>query len=278
MPSRKLFYSLPPSWRFLARRLYFLPVDTWEKWSGQRPALTPPKGLIFTGSGDFQREGKRLFERFRNLGGLQPEHRVLDIGSGIGRVAVQLSQYLNEQGSYEGFDVIKLGVDWWQKNISAAHPNFKFTYVPLGNDLYRAEGEDASSFSFPYPDTSFHFAVSNSVFTHMLPEEVQNYLQELHRVLKPGGRAYLSFFILNDASKAGMSNNPSFDFKFDHGHYRLLDEQVKAANVAYEEDYFRQTLLPGDKWKFVHQFYGYWSGKREEEQPDFQDFVIVEKR
>ncbi|MEM1218117.1 MAG: class I SAM-dependent methyltransferase [Bacteroidota bacterium] len=278
MPSRKLFYSLPPSWRFLARRLYFLPIDTWEKWSGQRPALTPPKGLIFTGRGDFQREGKRLFERFRDLGGLQPEHRVLDIGSGIGRVAVQLSQYLNERGSYEGFDVIKLGVDWCQKNISTAHSNFTFTYVPLGNDLYRSEGRDASSFNFPYPDNSFNFAVSNSVFTHMLPEEVQNYLEQLHRVLKPGGRAYLSFFILNEASKAGMANNPSFNFKFDHGYYRLLDEQVKAANVAYEEDYFQQNLLPSDKWKFIHQFYGYWSGQRDEEQPDYQDFVIVEKR
>ena len=278
IPSRKLFYSLPPSWRFLARRLYFLPVDTWEKLTGQRPELTPPKGMIFTGSGDFQQEGQKLFSRFKEYGGLEPRHSVLDIGSGIGRVAVQLSKYLNEKGSYEGFDVIELGVDWCQKNISKAHPNFRFTYVPLGNDLYRSEGADASSFTFPYPDNTFDFAVSNSVFTHMLPEEVQNYLEELNRVLKPGGRAYLSFFILNEASKKGMSNNPSFDFKHDHGHYRLLDEQVKAANVAYEETFLKETLLPEEQWKINYQFYGFWSGERAIEQPDFQDFVIVEKK
>lgn len=278
IPSRKLFYSLPPSWRFLARRLYFLPVDTWEKWTGQRPDLTPPKGMIFTGSGDFQSEGKRLFTRFKELGGLQPSHRVLDIGSGIGRVAVPLSHYLDTRGSYDGFDVIKMGVQWCQNHISKANPNFRFTYVPLGNDLYRSEGADASNFTFPYPDGVFDFAVSNSVFTHMLPEEVQNYLEELYRVLRPGGRAYLSFFILNEASKQGMEHIPDFHFKHDYGHYRLLDDQVKAANVAYEETFLKTSLLPESRWTFIHQYYGYWSGKRAIEQPDFQDFVIVEKR
>ena len=53
-----------------------------------------------------------MLKQFIDLGGLKPEHRVLDIGSGIGRVAIPLTEYLNEKGSYEGFDVVELGVNW----------------------------------------------------------------------------------------------------------------------------------------------------------------------
>jgi hypothetical protein len=39
----------------------------------------------------------------------------------------------------------------------------------------------------------------------MLPDESQNYLNETRRVLKPSGRALLTFFILNDESKAQIA-------------------------------------------------------------------------
>jgi methylase of polypeptide subunit release factors len=35
--------------------------------------------------------------------GLRPEHRVLDIGSGIGNVALGLADYL--RGSYDGLEI-----------------------------------------------------------------------------------------------------------------------------------------------------------------------------
>ena len=42
-----------------------------------------------------------------------------------------------------------------------------------------------------------------SVFTHMLPEECENYAQEIMRVLRPGGRCAVTTFLVdrgNDAS------------------------------------------------------------------------------
>ena len=81
IPLRKLYYFLPPAWRFLARRLYYLPVDLYEGWSGRRDALTPPRGLIYTGSGDFRAQGEKMRNDLIELAGLQPHHRVLDVGS-----------------------------------------------------------------------------------------------------------------------------------------------------------------------------------------------------
>jgi ubiquinone/menaquinone biosynthesis C-methylase UbiE len=271
--TRNLYYSLPPSFRFAARRLYYLPTDTLDRISGRRDALTPPKGMVFTGSGGYREQGQRLFDRFVRLGGLQPQHKVLDIGSGIGRIAVPLTSYLQPDTSYEGFDVVKRGVHWCQKHISKAFPNFHFQYVSLNNDLYRSDGQNAASFTFPYPDQSFDFVMANSVFTHMLPEEVNNYMREIRRVLRPGGKAYASFFILNEESKSGMQGR-RFRFRYNMGHYRLIDQRVKAANVAFEETYLKEQLIRSNGLHLENTYYGYWCGRAQDTCEDFQDFIF----
>ena len=57
---RQIYYTLPPRFRFLARRLYFLPLDIYEQLSGKRPPMTPPRGMIFIGE-------RRVLEWFSRL-------------------------------------------------------------------------------------------------------------------------------------------------------------------------------------------------------------------
>ncbi len=273
---RNAFYSLPPRWRFTARRLFYLPVDLYEGLTGQRDPLTPPRGLIYTGSGDFRAQGNKLLQYFIEDAGLQPHHDVLDIGSGIGRIAVPLTTYLNEEGSYEGFDVVETGVKWCRQNITSRFPNFKFQYIELDNDLYRSAGADAASFVFPYEDDNFDFIVLSSVFTHMLPDEVANYLREIGRVLRPGGICFATFFVWNEASAKVDQQNPTFAFPYDHGHYRLMDERVASANVAYDEHYLHQ-LISQAKLNLQQTFYGYWSKGQRGQSKDFQDILLLRK-
>ncbi|MEZ4961004.1 MAG: class I SAM-dependent methyltransferase [Saprospiraceae bacterium] len=271
--TRKLYYSIPPAWRFAVRRLYYLPLDTWESLTGQRDGLMPPRGLIFTGGGDFRKTGEMLAGYFKEYCSLLPHYQVLDIGSGMGRIAIPLTRFLNEKGNYEGFDVVQRGVDWCTKNITARYPNFNFRYIPLDNDLYRAGGDSAVHFTFPYADESFDLCVVNSVFTHMVPEEVENYFTEVRRVLKPGGVCYATFFLFD-----GKTAFPKgFDFPFDHGHYRLMDEQVKSANVAFEEGYLIKELVGKNGFSLRHLFYGSWRGLPPEGCKEFQDITIFEK-
>ena len=275
--ARKLFYAMPPAWRFAARRLYYLPLDALEAATGQRNSLTPPRGLIYTGSGDFRRSGQQSVANFRELCGLQPQHSVLDIGSGIGRIALPLAQFLDKNSRYEGFDVVKKGVDWCQQHITPRHPSFHFQYIPLENDLYRSDGGSASQFRFPSPDASFDFAIANSVFTHMLPPAVDNYLGELRRVLRPGGVCYLTFFLFDLSLWDEKTAWPAgFDFPHHHGHYRLMDDVVKSANVAFEERHLRSMASRhGLKIRQIH--YGYWRGLPKAGCRDFQDIVVLEK-
>ncbi len=271
--ARKLFYSIPPAWRFALRRFYYLPLDTWEVLTGQRDNLTPPKGLIYTGSGDFKKQGEQTLQYFIEFCGLAPRHRVLDVGSGIGRIAAPLSRYLDEEGSYDGFDVVEKGVDWCRKRIASRHPNFKFQYIPLDNDLYRKEGENAAGFRFPYDSNRFDLVVVNSVFTHLVLDEVDNYLGEISRVLKPGGRCYATFFLFDEKTKWPEG----FDFPFDYGRCRLMDDEVKSANVAFEEKYLLQELAVKKRLSVRHLFYGFWRGLPKETCKEFQDIVIFEK-
>lgn len=270
---RKLFYSLPTSWRFWARRLVFLPTDILRPQKGY-----PPKGLIYTGGGDFAKQGQNYVDLFIEKGGLKTSDHFLDIGSGIGRVAIPLAKYLAKNTTYEGFDVVKLGVSWCQKNVSSKHPNFTFTYVDLLNDLYRADGDDAATYEFPYQANSFQFACSMSVFTHMLPNEVKNYFQELYKVLSPGGRIFASFFIINPETNGFMDKQNHFVFKHKKENYYLMDEQVKGANVAFDESYLLSEIVDPNQFSLVYKNYGFWSGRNKANCDDFQDVLILEKR
>jgi SAM-dependent methyltransferase len=271
---RRLYYVLPPSLRFVARRLYYLPIDVWETLSGRRDPLTPPRGMIYTGSGDFRAQGARMAAIFQQYAGLEPQHRVLDVGSGIGRIAAALTGVLKGGGSYEGFDVVKMGVRWCSRHITTRFPNFQFQFVPLGNDLYRSDGLSASRFTFPYPDADFDFVCVISVFTHLVPAEVERYLQEIRRVLRPGGRCCCTFFLLNAESERLSAGNPHFNFPHDYGHYRLMDARVQSANVAYREQWLREQC---DRYGLELEpvQYGYWCGRAKESCIDFQDVVVI---
>jgi hypothetical protein len=55
-----------------------------------------------------------------DVAGLRPKHRVLDIGSGIGNLAVGLIGYL--QGTYDGIEVHREAVAWCRRAITPRHP------------------------------------------------------------------------------------------------------------------------------------------------------------
>jgi ubiquinone/menaquinone biosynthesis C-methylase UbiE len=270
---RFLYYSLPVNMRYLIRRLYYLPADIFDQLTGKRPAGVPPRGMIFIGHGDYVKQGEKFLGYFQELAGLKPDAAVLDIGCGIGRMAVPLTSYLNEKGSYDGFDIVKEGIDWCRKNISPKHPNFRFQYTGLYNKLYNtADKADASNFRFPYADASFDFVFLTSVFTHMMPAEVEHYIAEIGRVLKPGGNCLMSFFLVNCESEDLMIRQPThMNFPVNKGFYRLHSQQVDTANVAYDEEWvLSKTEASGMHLKDLR--YGQWCGRKT--YFDYQDLLI----
>lgn len=174
--------------------------------------------------------------------GLQPYHRVLDIGSGIGNLAVALLDYL--RGGYDGVEIHHEAVTWCQQAITPRHPAFRFHRADLANTAYNPRGgARASAYRFPFSDATFDFVYLGSVFTHMPLDEVEQYLHEIARVLVPRGTCIASFFLLHDDSRRGIDAGSSF-MRFgaeDARGFRLHDAAVPGAAIAIDEEWVRRV-------------------------------------
>ena len=197
---RNLWYKLSSRQRFFIRRLYFLPADLFDRFRGKTNKYVPPRGLIYTGSSinaeNYLKQGVNQLELLKDLINLLPTDHVLDIGCGVGRTAIALSSYLNKNARYEGFDVVKKGIDWCDSRLGKDFPNFNFKYVPLFNDLYNTSQNSALDFIFPYKDNTFDKVFTFSVFTHMMLDEIQHYFSEIRRVIKDDALCFSTFFLL----------------------------------------------------------------------------------
>jgi SAM-dependent methyltransferase len=90
-------------------------------------------------------------------------------------------------------------------------------------------------------DGLFDVVFLGSLFTHLLPAEVENYLSEIARVMKPGGWCIISYFILERGiikRRAGKADWPGFEYEGDG--YRTTNPEVPEEAIAYEEKYLRQ--------------------------------------
>jgi SAM-dependent methyltransferase len=265
-----------PAFNF-ARSVYCVLADVVDRMSGKRDALTPPRRLDWDPDGRFDRVGEEFLSHFVELGGLKPVHRVLDVGCGAGRMARPLTGYLDSSGRYDGFDMLRRKVRWCQTHIGRRHPNFTFKWVDLINREYAPAGRiDPAQFVFPYPDGEFDFVFLTSVFTHMLPTEVEHYLAEIARVLKPGGRCFATFFLLNPESRR-LSAKGGALFSFEHPlpGCATIDEVVPEKAVAHDEALIMSLFHESGMRVLEPVRYGRWCGRLE--GPTAQDIVVAER-
>jgi ubiquinone/menaquinone biosynthesis C-methylase UbiE len=247
---------------------------------GRYASLIPPLELMHDGPigyQEFKDNGEEFFRYYTGLCGLKPHEKMLDVGSGIGRKTFLLTDYLREPGGYEGLDIVKTGVDWCTERITRRYPHFRFQLIDVRNQHYNPGGQySAANYKFSFADESFDFVVLASVFTHMLAQEVENYLAEVGRVLRRGGRCLISFFLLNEMSKellrAGKSSiqmTPGF------GPCWMLDPSNPEMAIGYEEDFV--LSLYGKYSLEIRQpiQYGSWCGRTD--FLSYQDMILAFK-
>lgn len=235
------------------------------------------KDPVYT-SKAFTESGQRFCNQYLvKLGGLKPSDRVLDVGCAIGRIAMPLIKFLNKNGSYEGIDIVPPAIKWCTKNISPKFPNFRFTLADVYNKRYNINAKTtADEYKFPYEDNSFDFVFLASIFTHLIPKDMENYFREISRVLKKGGKCLITFFLLNEESvkliKEGKSIQP-FVYELD-GFWTTMKNLPEAA-IAYDEKYIKKLYEKNELSILEPIFYGSWSGRKNFTAP--QDIIIAKK-
>ncbi len=283
MPQRQPFLNrirsiVPKSVRSWLLDLYYLTVDGLESVLGRRDALTPPRGLLRVSTAadsDFKKTGQAFLNFVLAHCELIPDAKVLDVGCGVGRVAVALTTFLSSKGRYVGFDIVPREIEWCQKNIPPRFPNFHFYLADIYNKAYNPKGKmRAAEYRFPAEDAAFDLVVLVSVFTHMLSLDMEHYLAEITRVLKPGGQCLISFYLLNDQAKRNIEAGLGmYDFQVHLDSCRVQSASSPESAVAYEEEWVRDLF---QKYRLSIQepiLYGTWSCRQEQ----MQDIVIASK-
>lgn len=175
----------------------------------------------------------QLFTDLYHTGDFGPDSSILDLGCGCGRMALPFLGLLGE-GRYHGLDVWAEGIAWCRKHITARNAGFRFTHIEADDNYYFDERTDRPN-HFTLPDTAEHsvdFAFAVSVFTHLNRSDSEAYLGEFRRTLRPGGRAYLTAFIIDDEF---------FRYVEETGNHTA----VKEAGDGFYEAYSKQHYLCG---------------------------------
>jgi SAM-dependent methyltransferase len=119
-----------------------------------------------------RRTGGEMAERLRHTLVLDNQHRVLELGCGVARIGRELAPTV---GQWHGVDIsnrlLKIA-----RGRTVHLPNVHF--------------HELSGTALPFADNSFDRAYSHLVFFHLDKEDLFIYLNELRRVVVPGGLIY----------------------------------------------------------------------------------------
>jgi SAM-dependent methyltransferase len=244
------------------------------------PFPLPPENLRSgIGAGDFYKVGEQIVAKLKELAGLGPASRVLDIGCGVGRVAWPLGRELGPDGSYDGFDAVGSYIDWCAHGLSLDPQRVRFRHFDIYNSDYNPTGTiNGEELVFPWPDGAFTLAVATSLFTHLSAAGTLNYLREVARTLERNGRFFASFFVLDDESLALINRRPTypqFSEAIEHG--RVADAGSPDAAIAFHLEWLHQALLASG---FVIEAYrpGQWRDDDPSGNELYQDLVVARKQ
>ncbi|GAB4378620.1 MAG: hypothetical protein Kow0075_08730 [Salibacteraceae bacterium] len=114
-----------------------------------------------------------------SIGGITPSTKILDLGCGPGFASVDIAQIVGIEGQV-------IGVDKSEKFIHYALGNFKTTFPQT--DFYVAEANH-----LPIDDGQFDCVYSRWLFSWL--SDVNSVMEEVWRVLKPGGKFLFQEYI-----------------------------------------------------------------------------------
>lgn len=129
---------------------------------------------------------------------------------------------------------------------------------------------------FPYQSDYFDFVFLISVFTQMLSEDVENYMSEISRVVKPHGKCLITYFLLNNESEKLIrmgSSTVDFKHKLDRG--LTINESEPERSIAYDEDFIRGLYGKYGLRIIEPIHYGWWCGRNT--FLSYQDIIVAAK-
>jgi len=200
----------------------------------------PEPGLHVVGGDDGGARGPKQLALLEHYG-LVPSADVLEVGCGLGRLAYELASYLDDDGTYAGFDIAPSAIEWLRARYEPRLSGFRFDLLDVQSERFRPEGAHRPDLvRFPYDDAQFDVACAFEVFMHLPAEGVANYMSEIARVLRPGGLAVVTFMAIYPEEHEPRHAGRPFVRVADGVHTRFPNRA--ATSMGYDVDYIRRLL------------------------------------
>ena len=135
------------------------------------------------------REG-RMRERMLDLARIAPGESVLDVGCGTGTLAIAAKRRVGDAGRVDGVDASPEMIQRAVKKSKRAHSGAGFR-------VSHAE-------SLPFETSHFDVVLSTVMLHHLRRDVRAQAIQEMRRVLKPGGRILIVDFGKRTAEHRGL--------------------------------------------------------------------------
>lgn len=213
-------------------------------------------------------------------------NRILDIGCGTGLLGIAAEPFIGKGGKYTGLDVMKNDIDFCRSHYPPE--NYEFIHFDVANPAYAPE-QKGSMARWPVADDSIDLVTALSVWTHLREEDALFYFAEIGRVLKPGGKAIVTFFLLDDIYRdsLGIRTGDPGRFHMTRQDQWIFDQPTYGSDAWFHLGWTRvpedaigvtrdglQRLLGGSDLQLVVHHQGNW---KEIPGVFFQDVLVFEK-
>lgn len=258
-PSQRLWYLI-----YRQLDAAFRPFDDRRLLMVEHLKLIPPAR--------YRTPGQSALSEFGYSAGIMAAHlgehlntenpHVLDLGCGTGKMVSAVYPFLGKGGRYTGLDVdnwmIEFDRSWYPSEQCS------FIHAPVYNAMYNPKGIPQSEYRIPLDDNSVDAAVAFSLFTHLRQPDAEHYFRELARVLKPGGTALFTFFLIDERFDPEQHRGTRwcFDTPFE-GHpewvYSSYYKAIPEAQIGVTSKGIQHLL--GEHFELANVYRGWWTGK-----------------
>jgi SAM-dependent methyltransferase len=183
---------------------FYIPLDNQNLLRTKNIRLIPRE--------DNRRGGKRSYAEWAHVAGIfqtlmfihldrKDGNKILDVGCGTGLLGIASEPFIGRGGQYVGIDVMKKDIDFCRSHFPS--PAFEFIHLDTNNPFYAPLQENKLS-KWPFEDSIFDFVTALSVWTHLNEQDALFYIREVNRVMKQGGKAMITFFLLDDSYQTSL--------------------------------------------------------------------------
>lgn len=163
--------------------------------------------------------------------GLRPTHKFLDIGCGTLRGGRHFIRYL-DAGNYAGMDISFKAIEYGnslvsEEGLSDKQPRL---LISRNRDLEFKE----------FSGETFDYLLAQSVFTHLMPEHIDECFQHIGTIMGTGSRFFFTFYEASAVMQVGLK-----DFMYPLSFFESLAEKYrfKLADCSVEYSHPRRQKM-----------------------------------